>query len=276
MIMSLTLKHENWRIRLMRDSTCERRRRFRSCRHQSLALPESCTNTPLHCPYCDSDAAPVWKYSLSRHIDILHPSANKTRFEELWRIDNEESTQISTKFKMKARKRKQMTATSMLRISEEHSSRVALRQQRTTDHYTTESVADSESAQTSLAQSSSAILLGKRLRGLSDASDSQAVPSAPKPRLTIKIRPSAARLSLVQVKNRVIPDSDADTQPDDPFQDEFCWCRGPESGEMVQCSFDSCNEWFHFECVGLLDAPEADWFCSDMCRSNTSSQKKTK
>ncbi|KAG2109580.1 uncharacterized protein F5147DRAFT_575743, partial [Suillus discolor] len=87
-----------------------------------------CTNTPLHCPYCDSNAAPVWKYSLSRHIDILHPSANKARFEELWRIDDEESTQISTKFKMKARKRKQMTATSMLRISEEHSSRVALRQ----------------------------------------------------------------------------------------------------------------------------------------------------
>ncbi|KAG2123473.1 hypothetical protein DEU56DRAFT_717092, partial [Suillus clintonianus] len=85
-----------------------------------------CTNTPVHCPYCDSNAAPVWKYSLSCHIDTLHPSANKARFEELWRLDDDERTQVSTKFKMKPRKRRQVTATSTLRISEQHSSRVAL------------------------------------------------------------------------------------------------------------------------------------------------------
>ncbi|KAG1818949.1 hypothetical protein EV424DRAFT_1539905 [Suillus variegatus] len=134
-----------------------------------------CANTPPHCPYCN--AAPVWKYSPSCHIDILHPTANDARFEEWWRIDKEESAQTSTKFKSTARK------------------------QRTTDHYTTESVPDSESAQTSLARSSSTILLSKRrLRGLSDASDSQDVSSVLKACLTVKIRPSAARLSSLQVK----------------------------------------------------------------------------
>ncbi|KAG1852857.1 hypothetical protein DFJ58DRAFT_728357 [Suillus subalutaceus] len=102
-----------------------------------------------------------------------------------------------------------------------------------------------DSAQTSSTQPSSrAVSLGKRPRSLSDTSDSsQDVPSVPSTRLIIKISPSAARLSSLQAKNGVISSSRfpcaqseqglnaSDTQPEDP-QEEYCWCRGPESGEM--------------------------------------------
>ncbi|KAI0337896.1 hypothetical protein BDW22DRAFT_1487987 [Trametopsis cervina] len=41
----------------------------------------------------------------------------------------------------------------------------------------------------------------------------------------------------------------------------FCSCGGDESGDMVEC--DKCDGWFHFECVGLAQAPSAErkWFC---------------
>ncbi|KAG1750942.1 hypothetical protein EDD22DRAFT_915960 [Suillus occidentalis] len=88
-------------------------------------------------------------------------------------------------------------------------------------------------------------------------------------RVATVTRPSAARVASLQARNDVLHVSHivhgSDSQHKD-LQDEYCWCRGPESGEM-QCSFSSCNQWFHFECVGLLDAPEADWFCSNMCSS---------
>ncbi|KAG0697711.1 hypothetical protein DFH29DRAFT_811339 [Suillus ampliporus] len=77
-----------------------------------------CMNTLVHCPYCDSNAAPVLKYSLSCHIDTLHPSENKVQFKELWRLNDDKRAQVSTKFKMKPQKRKQVTAISTLRYSE--------------------------------------------------------------------------------------------------------------------------------------------------------------
>ena len=40
------------------------------------------------------------------------------------------------------------------------------------------------------------------------------------------------------------------------------WCLngGPESGDMIACDNPGCPiEWFHFECVGLVDAPSGKW-----------------
>jgi hypothetical protein len=51
--------------------------------------------------------------------------------------------------------------------------------------------------------------------------------------------------------------------PADPNEPLYCLCRNVFFGEMVGCDDPDCEvEWFHFGCVGLLEAPE-QWFCPD-------------
>ncbi|EDV37565.1 uncharacterized protein Dana_GF11347, isoform A [Drosophila ananassae] len=48
----------------------------------------------------------------------------------------------------------------------------------------------------------------------------------------------------------------------------YCYCRCPydEVSEMIACDGDNCQiEWFHFECVGIMVAPQGKWFCAE-CR----------
>lgn len=49
----------------------------------------------------------------------------------------------------------------------------------------------------------------------------------------------------------------------------YCQCQRPSHGNMVACDNDECPfEWFHYECVGLTEAPPPDqeWFCPGACR----------
>lgn len=63
---------------------------------------------------------------------------------------------------------------------------------------------------------------------------------------------------------------------DDPMnedsdeQDSFCYCGGPEYGDMIQCDGESCiGKWFHFSCVKIKRAPKArKWFCKN-CTSSS-------
>ena len=44
----------------------------------------------------------------------------------------------------------------------------------------------------------------------------------------------------------------------------WCLCSGPESGNMIACDNSGCPiEWFHFECVGLVDAPSGKWLYTE-------------
>ncbi|XP_034101827.1 uncharacterized protein LOC117566415 isoform X1 [Drosophila albomicans] len=48
----------------------------------------------------------------------------------------------------------------------------------------------------------------------------------------------------------------------------YCYCRCPydEVSEMIACDGSNCLiEWFHFECVGIMVAPQGKWFCAE-CR----------
>lgn len=59
----------------------------------------------------------------------------------------------------------------------------------------------------------------------------------------------------------------------------YCTCRKVSHGEMIGCEDENCAiEWFHFECVGLTEAPEGAWFCDDctekMRRKSSSSRRK--
>ncbi|KAH7947549.1 hypothetical protein HPB52_013148 [Rhipicephalus sanguineus] len=54
-----------------------------------------------------------------------------------------------------------------------------------------------------------------------------------------------------------------DTSDDEALQ--YCYCGGPESGDMVECSGQDCKgKWFHFGCANLKRRPKAKaWFCRD-------------
>ena len=49
----------------------------------------------------------------------------------------------------------------------------------------------------------------------------------------------------------------------------YCYCRGPEEGDIVGCACDNRNcqyEWFHLTCLGLSTLPiKKNWYCPD-CR----------
>ena len=48
---------------------------------------------------------------------------------------------------------------------------------------------------------------------------------------------------------------------------KFCYCQGPEEGDMVGCDNPSCQyEWFHLRCLKLVSLPTSKyWYCPD-CR----------
>jgi len=47
----------------------------------------------------------------------------------------------------------------------------------------------------------------------------------------------------------------------------YCYCHGPDEGDMVGCDNSSCvHQWFHLECLGLKSMPKTKkWFCPE-CR----------
>lgn len=50
----------------------------------------------------------------------------------------------------------------------------------------------------------------------------------------------------------------------DPNEPRYCYCRQISYGEMVECEGEDCPYgWFHFQCVGLSDAPKGQWRCPD-------------
>ncbi|XP_055905831.1 uncharacterized protein LOC129941238 [Eupeodes corollae] len=54
----------------------------------------------------------------------------------------------------------------------------------------------------------------------------------------------------------------------------YCYCRCPydEVSEMIACDGENCLiEWFHFECVGIMVAPQGKWFCAE-CRPKYSNE----
>ncbi len=46
----------------------------------------------------------------------------------------------------------------------------------------------------------------------------------------------------------------------------FCYCNGPEEGDMIACDNETCSiEWFHIICLKVRSIPKGKWFCPD-CR----------
>ncbi|KHN82417.1 Inhibitor of growth protein 5 [Toxocara canis] len=50
--------------------------------------------------------------------------------------------------------------------------------------------------------------------------------------------------------------------PVDPNEPTYCICHQVSFGEMVMCDNKQCPiEWFHFQCVGLMEPPKGKWYC---------------
>lgn len=56
----------------------------------------------------------------------------------------------------------------------------------------------------------------------------------------------------------------SDSETIDSDEPTYCICNQISFGEMVACDNKNCaKEWFHFECVGLIEQPSGKWFCSE-------------
>lgn len=50
----------------------------------------------------------------------------------------------------------------------------------------------------------------------------------------------------------------------------YCVCNQVSFGNMIACEMDGCAiEWFHYECVGITEAPKGKWYCGE-CREKLS------
>ena len=65
--------------------------------------------------------------------------------------------------------------------------------------------------------------------------------------------------------------------PNDDVLQTYCYCNGPEEGEMVGCDNSNCvYRWFHLKCLKLNALPKSKfWYCPD-CRKHPDFQRKRK
>lgn len=80
-------------------------------------------------------------------------------------------------------------------------------------------------------------------------------------------RPTETEVDAPAAKQRRRAHQPATTS--DTTQDTtYCFCNSVSSGRMLACDGSDCKkEWFHFECLGIEEAPpeEEEWFCEE-CR----------
>ncbi|KRZ12806.1 Bardet-Biedl syndrome 2 -like protein [Trichinella zimbabwensis] len=76
---------------------------------------------------------------------------------------------------------------------------------------------------------------------------------------------SKASKKASTVNTEVVAQADANAEAGDiDDQSIYCYCNQPSYGSMVACDSLTCKyEWFHYECVGVTEAPKGDWYCPD-------------
>ncbi|KRY50068.1 Bardet-Biedl syndrome 2 -like protein, partial [Trichinella britovi] len=79
---------------------------------------------------------------------------------------------------------------------------------------------------------------------------------------------SKASKKASTVNTEVVAQADANAEAGDiDDQSIYCYCNQPSFGSMVACDSLTCKyEWFHYECVGVTEAPKGDWYCPDCHR----------
>ena len=87
------------------------------------------------------------------------------------------------------------------------------------------------------------------------------------------VRPSGESSVSMESISDTSNDDDTDTSSGDQL---WCYCSGPERGNMIMCDNKSCAiVWFHFDCLRITSPPKGKWFCPS-CRKVIDSKKKLK
>ena len=95
-------------------------------------------------------------------------------------------------------------------------------------------------------------------------------------------QPQQARPILIDQPDGEIPSTSGRcntsvSQGEQDTHNVYCYCQGPEEGEMVGCDNSECSyKWFHLSCLKMKVPPKSKyWFCPD-CRKISSQKKKRK
>lgn len=95
-------------------------------------MSSPCSNVPLSCPLCPKTEPAVWRYNLQYHLSTVHPSAQRSKFEGLWKLTNFEEQEMKkiwlarTKYGAVSKRTKTRGKEPALVVSQAHSSRIAL------------------------------------------------------------------------------------------------------------------------------------------------------
>ena len=64
--------------------------------------------------------------------------------------------------------------------------------------------------------------------------------------------------------------------PKNRSEKQHCSCQRPSFPPMITCNGKSCKfQYFHYSCVGLKNAPRAQWYCMDCKGIEEKSEKFT-
>ncbi|KAI8645433.1 hypothetical protein BD408DRAFT_411899 [Parasitella parasitica] len=67
--------------------------------------------------------------------------------------------------------------------------------------------------------------------------------------------------------SRPMPSNGSSTTRDldiDANEPTYCYCKQVSFGDMIACDGENCErEWFHYNCVGLVEPPAGKWFCEE-------------
>lgn len=111
-------------------SHCPNLRAFQIKKAEEFTVRQPCTSHPLACPLCPRGAPAVWKYNLKSHVLTLHPSYTADLHKPLWRYHPDEEKLMKAEWEKLKRHRlrpSRETSTRKLKLSDKHSSRLALR-----------------------------------------------------------------------------------------------------------------------------------------------------
>lgn len=65
--------------------------------------------------------------------------------------------------------------------------------------------------------------------------------------------------------NYSVPTDKSNVNSEDEAEDEdtmYCFCCRQSFGLMIACDNKECPyEWFHIDCVGIVEAPDEEWYC---------------
>ncbi|KAE9401138.1 hypothetical protein BT96DRAFT_818334, partial [Gymnopus androsaceus JB14] len=111
----------------MKQSRCQNLKSFSVKTAAEFKLGSPCTNHPLTCPLCPSDAPAVWKYNLVQHLENSHHVPNIKVYHKLYDLDPAESTLMKKHLDAKPRAKRLKGSLSAMKISVAHGTRMVLR-----------------------------------------------------------------------------------------------------------------------------------------------------